>query len=61
MRVDIGMKRYATKEDRKRAMIRRATTMSSTTHNVAGREKTGKRKLKPITLPKLKFSDLAEV
>jgi hypothetical protein len=48
MRVELGMKRYANKEDRKRAMIRRATAMASTTHTVAG-ERKRKGGAKPVT------------
>lgn len=59
MRVEIGMKRHATKENLVKAMIRRATTMASTTHTVSGRKKE-KGGARPITLPKLKFSDLPE-
>ena len=56
MRVELGMKRHAKKENRKTAMIRRATTMASTTHNIAGtrKEKGG---AKPVTLPKITFRD----
>ena len=56
MHVDIGMKRHAKKEDRKKALLRRANTMASTTHNIAGKlkEKGG---AKPVTLPKITFRD----
>ena len=56
MRVDLGMKRYAKQKDRKLALIRRASTMASTTHNIAGRKKE-KGGARPVTLPKLTFSD----
>jgi hypothetical protein len=56
MRVEIGMKRHAKKEDRTRALLRRANTMASTTHNIAGRPKE-KGGAKPVTLPKITFRD----
>ena len=59
MRVDIGMKRHANKEDRVKAMIRRATTMASTRYTISGRKKE-KGGARPVSLPKLKFSDLPE-
>jgi hypothetical protein len=56
MRVELGMKRYAQKEDRKRALLRRANTIASNTHTITGELKR-KGGAKPVTLPRLKFTD----
>jgi hypothetical protein len=59
MRVNLGMMRHAKGKNRVKAMLRRATTMASTKHTISGKEKThgGAR---PVTLPKLHFSDSAK-
>lgn len=59
MRVELGMKRYANKEDRKRALLRRANTMASNTRTVAG-ERKQKGGAKPVTLPKITFRVLSD-
>lgn len=56
MRVDLGMKRYAGKENKTKAMLRRASTMASSSHTVSGKPKE-RGKVKPITLPKIEFGD----
>ena len=59
MRVDLGMKRYAKNKDAKRALLKRASTMASTTHTIGGRRKE-KGGARPVTLPKLTFSDSSD-
>jgi hypothetical protein len=59
MRVNLGMKRHANKEDRKTALLRRATTMASTTRNISGQKKL-KGGAKPVTLPKITFRVLPD-
>jgi hypothetical protein len=59
MRVEIGMKRYAQKEDRKRALLRRANTIASNTRTITGATKR-KGGAKPVTLPKIVFRDLPD-
>ena len=59
MRVNLGMQRHSKGgKSRVKAMLRRASTMSATTHTISGRKK-DHGGAKPVTLPKLKFSDSA--
>ncbi len=59
MRVELGMKRYANKENRKKALLRRANTIASTTLTITG-ERKQKGGAKPVTLPKITFRVLSE-
>ena len=59
MRVELGMKRYAQKEDRKRALLRRANTIASNTHTITG-ERKQKGGAKPVTLPKITFRIISD-
>jgi hypothetical protein len=59
MRVELGMKRNANKEDRTRAMLRRTTTIASSTRTTTGELKQ-KGGAKPVTLPKITFRVLSD-
>lgn len=58
MRVNLGMMRHAKGGNRIKAMLRRATSMASTTHTISGKPKV-RGGAKPVTLQKIEFSDSA--
>jgi hypothetical protein len=53
------MMRHAQGKNRVKAMLRRATTMASTKHTISGKEKV-RGGARPVSLPKLHFSDSAK-
>ena len=59
MRAELGLMRRAQGKDRKLAMIRRASTLASTKNTISGKPKV-RGGAKPVTLPKLKFSDSSD-
>lgn len=59
MRADLGMQRHSKGgKSRVKALLRRATTMASTSHTISGKPKV-RGGARPVTLPKFKFSDSA--
>ena len=59
MRVELGMQRHASGKDRRLAMLRRATTLSSAMRRLDGGLKE-KGKPKAVTLPKIVVRVLCE-